>query len=78
MYSRKPPNIAPRIFADKACEAEFNLEISLEKARPENKSGKVRTNGNSILNIFWLKKKNHILKKNNQLLMIKIKEYKSL
>ena len=53
------------MFADKACEAEFNLEISLEKARPENKSGKVRTNGNSILNIFWLKKLKPYFKSKN-------------
>ena len=40
LYSKNPPNIAPRIFDDKAFGTELILFNSLEKASPENNRGK--------------------------------------
>ncbi len=45
LYSKNPPNIAPKIFADNAWDAELIFTISFEKAIPENKIGKVNKIG---------------------------------
>ena len=51
LYSRKPPNIAPKIFADKACDVELIFKISFENAIPEKRIGKVSNNGYIRLSI---------------------------
>ena len=53
LYSKKPPNIAPKIFDDNALETEFNLNNSFENANPENKIGKAKIKGNTKLIIFF-------------------------
>ena len=52
LYSKNPPSIAPRIFADIACEAEFNFDNSFENAIPENKIGEANIKGNSKSKTF--------------------------
>ena len=53
LYSKKPPNIAPKIFDDNALETEFNLNNSFENANPENKIGKAKIRGNTKLIILF-------------------------
>ena len=53
LYSKKPPNIAPKIFDDNALGTEFNLNNSFENANPENKIGKAKIKGNTKLIIFF-------------------------
>ena len=43
--------MAPKIFADKACDAEFNFESSLENASPENNRGNVKIIGSKKLKV---------------------------
>ena len=45
LYSKKPPNMAPKILADKACEVDFIFNISFENAIPENSIGDVNNMG---------------------------------
>ena len=55
LYSKKPPNMAPNIFAESALETEFILNNSFEKAIPENKIGNARVSGNTNLIISFPK-----------------------
>ena len=50
MYSSKPPTNAPKILQDKVLAVEPDLTNSLEKAKPENKTGKVKIMGTKIFN----------------------------
>ena len=45
LYSKNPPNIAPSMLADKACDAELIFKISLENAIPEKRIGNVSKTG---------------------------------
>ena len=49
LYSSKPPTNAPKILQDKVFAVEPDLINSLEKAKPENKSCKVKIMGTKIL-----------------------------
>ena len=53
LYSRKPPNMAPKIFEDKACEIEFNLNNSFENAIPEKSIGSAKISGKNTLLISF-------------------------
>ena len=44
--------MAPKIFADIACDADFIFDNSLENAIPENKIGNVNTKGKNKLKTF--------------------------
>ncbi len=56
LYSKKPPNIAPRIFEDKAFGTELILFNSLENASPENNKGKDSIIGTNKYKNFLFKK----------------------
>ncbi len=53
LYSKKPPNMAPKMFADNACEIEFNLNNSFENAKPEKSIGSAKISGNNTLTMSF-------------------------
>ena len=51
LYSKRPPTNAPNILQDKVFAVEPDFINSLEKASPENNTGRVKIIGTKIFNI---------------------------